>query len=228
MLAFRSAGSVEHAIIEYNGTQINAVIDQDGTKWVAMRPIVAGIGMNLEGQRQKLQNDPKFSCLDIRATGSDGKKYKMLCLPFDELAAWLAGINVNKVHKPDVKAKVLLYQRECVEVLNNYWTKGAAINPRVSQETTPATVEQANDLAAAVMIRAMKTLLAEILPEGKGIVRVLVPNLEISRHALSRGRYLSFSRLQVLGSIIGTTIRAHIDFCRCPRWSKSTWLKTIL
>jgi hypothetical protein len=57
--------------------------------------------------------------------GPDSKRYRMLCLPLDQLSGWLFTINPHKV-KPEIRPKLLLYQRECVKTLDECWRQGEA------------------------------------------------------------------------------------------------------
>jgi hypothetical protein len=53
-----------------------------------------------------------------------------ICLPLKYLPLWLAGIQAKRVH-PDIRARLLVYQEECVEVLARYFLgDGVAVNPQ--------------------------------------------------------------------------------------------------
>lgn len=60
----------------------------------------------------------------------------MACLAFRKFAAWLSGIQPNKV-KPEIREKVIRYQEECDDVLYEYWTKGLVTNPRKVKKSLP-------------------------------------------------------------------------------------------
>lgn len=61
----------------------------------------------------------------------DGKKREMLCLPLDYLNGWLFGVDAKRV-KPEIRERLLTYQRECFRVLNDHFNR-----PR-EQLTVPA------------------------------------------------------------------------------------------
>jgi P22_AR N-terminal domain len=93
------------------------IIEKEGEKYVAMRPIVEGIGLSWSSQCQKLvSNGHKFNCVVINTVASDGKQHKMLCIPIKKLNGYLFSINPEKVHE-DIKDKVILYQEECFVAL---------------------------------------------------------------------------------------------------------------
>lgn len=58
------------------------VVERNGRRWVAMKPICDAIGVDWEGQRQRIKRDPILSSVacTIKATGADGKQYEMLFL----------------------------------------------------------------------------------------------------------------------------------------------------
>ncbi|MDW2770136.1 phage antirepressor N-terminal domain-containing protein, partial [Acinetobacter baumannii] len=74
----------------------------------------------------------------------------MTCLPVRKLAAWLYSIHANKV-RPELRETVIMYQNECDDVLWDYWTKGQAINNRLT-----ITPEQQHALHEIVDRRAGK------------------------------------------------------------------------
>ena len=77
-----------------------AVIEKDGGAYVAMKPIVEGIGLEWSSQRTKLANNKgKFSYVDINTTGKDSKQYQMLCIPLKKLNGYLFSINPEKVRE---------------------------------------------------------------------------------------------------------------------------------
>lgn len=101
------------------------LIDHNERPFVAMRPIVEGMGMDWAGQQRKLK-DRFASTVDILSTvADDGRKRAMLCLPLQQLPAWLNTIHPEKVAAP-IRDNIRRYQRECDEVLWQYWTTGEA------------------------------------------------------------------------------------------------------
>lgn len=101
---------------EFRGDQLIVVQDGSGKYLVALRPICVALGLHLQAQQEKLKGDTRFSCTVIRSTGTDGKRYEMMCIPLAELNGWLYGINPNRV-SASVRDKLIAYQRECTEVL---------------------------------------------------------------------------------------------------------------
>ncbi|UTH72237.1 phage antirepressor N-terminal domain-containing protein [Chromobacterium sp. IIBBL 290-4] len=119
-----SKSIVVHA--EFAGVQLEGVIS-DGVAYVAMLPIVEGMGLSWARQYRKLMSDPVLCSIvaQMAMVGADGKQRQMLCLPAEYLQGWLFKVNPDKV-KAGVRDKVIHYQRECFRVLNQAFTQGQA------------------------------------------------------------------------------------------------------
>jgi P22_AR N-terminal domain len=85
--------------IEFYGSRIYTV-EKDGEHYVAMKPICEGIGIDWEGQRQRIMRHPvlKSTACMIKAVAEDGKKRELLMLPIEMLHGWLFLIDSNKVN----------------------------------------------------------------------------------------------------------------------------------
>lgn len=105
-----------------NNTEIFAINSDSGEILVPIRPICEAIGIDPEGQRRKISEDEDLnSVADLRsATGTDGKQYKMLCLPLIYVYGWLFTINPKNV-APEARESVRKYRMECYEALYNHF-----------------------------------------------------------------------------------------------------------
>ncbi len=120
-------------------TQINVpfhsadlvIIEFNNQPFTAIRPIVEGMGLTWQSQYEKLKQRFSSVITEIVTTGKDGKQYNMVCLPVRKLFGWLMTISPNKVN-PEIRDTVIMYQQECDDVLWEYWTKGQAINQRLT------------------------------------------------------------------------------------------------
>ena len=122
-------------LVNFYGDEILCITDDAGTVWIAVRRMCENMGLSRQGQQVKIMGDPKFVWHDIVLHDASGRKQEMFCLRLDHVEGWLMSINANRV-KAGVREKLISYQRECMQVLNDYWTKGQAINPR-AEETLP-------------------------------------------------------------------------------------------
>ena len=97
------------------------LIDADGKPYVAMRPIVDGMGIDWKTQERKLKSRFASTVVIMPTVALDGKQREMLCLPLDKLTTWLLTINPRKVN-PTIRANVERYQAESEAALWRYWT----------------------------------------------------------------------------------------------------------
>jgi hypothetical protein len=111
--------------VPFHGQSLLATLVND-VPYVALKPICENIGVDWEGQRQKINRHPvlkQVACM-IKATslGQDGKSYfvETLMLPVKFLNGWLFGIDSNRV-KPEIRDRLIAYQTECFEVLANHF-----------------------------------------------------------------------------------------------------------
>lgn len=119
-------------VVPFNGQTLTAAII-DKTAHVALKPICENLGLQWHGQTERIKRHPVLNQV-IRKTrttclGKDGKSYniQMLMLPIDYLNGWLFGVDVNRV-KPDIKEKLIKYQRECFNVLAEHFMLPRPVN----------------------------------------------------------------------------------------------------
>ncbi|TRC46145.1 phage antirepressor N-terminal domain-containing protein, partial [Mannheimia haemolytica] len=97
-----------------------------------------------DGQRQRIQRDEVLSMgtviITVPTTSGD---QQMICLPIEYLNGWLFGIDVNRC-KPEIRATLIKYKKECYQALHDYWFKGKAersqiapiVEPKIPMELT--------------------------------------------------------------------------------------------
>jgi len=86
--------------------------------YIAIRPITDFLGLEWSSQRLRVLRDEvmKEESKLITTTGADGRQREMFSLPLEYLPGFLFGINASRV-KPELKEKVIRYQRECFRIL---------------------------------------------------------------------------------------------------------------
>lgn len=99
------------------------IIIENGEKRIAVKPICDALGIAFEPQFKKLKSDPILSSVItlMVTTGSDGKQYEMVTIPFKFVFGWLFTIDSRKV-KPEAQEFVLKYQREVYDILYDHFT----------------------------------------------------------------------------------------------------------
>ena len=118
------------------------LIDADGKPYVAMRPIVDGMGIDWKTQERKLKSRFASTVVIMPTVALDGKQREMLCLPLEKLPAWLLSIDPRKV-APTIRANVERYQAESEAALWNYWTTGIAQQDEIRREMAELAADEA-------------------------------------------------------------------------------------
>lgn len=133
--------------IDFNGQSL-ITTEINGIHYTAIKPIAENIGLAWHGQLERIKRDEVLSeGIRIIRTPSKGGEQDTLCLPIDYLNGWLFGVDAKRV-KPQIKATLIKYQKECYKALHDYWHTGAAVNPRAIGDM-PSSVKDRNGLVKA-------------------------------------------------------------------------------
>lgn len=71
--------------IKFEGGKLEA-IRRGEQRWVCIKPLCEALGLDYSGQQQRLKRLPWAVVGIMPATGADGKRYQMTCIPADQLA----------------------------------------------------------------------------------------------------------------------------------------------
>lgn len=108
--------------VEFHGNPILTFNDGQTIR-VAMKPVCEGIGLQWEAQLKRIKRHSILAeGMSIMDIPSEGGIQLAVTLPLDMLNGWLFGVEPNKV-RPEIKDKLIEYQRECFTVLHDYWAK---------------------------------------------------------------------------------------------------------
>lgn len=128
---------IEQKTVVFYEDEITAVVvESDGARvvYVPLRPICDYLGLDWSGQRQRINRDPVLADVvmsvgitttDIEVSSKRPRTSEVLAIPLDFLNGWLFGVNANRV-KPEVREKVITYQRECYQALARHFTAVSA------------------------------------------------------------------------------------------------------
>lgn len=155
------------ATIPFHGQKVQSV-EIDGTPYVVFRSIVESIGLGYGSQTQKLRGKSWATVTNIVTVGADGKNRVMTCVDLRTLSMWLATIDENRVKK-EARPLVVAYQQEIADVIEAYWTKGGAVNPRATREQLDglqSTILHAR--GQAEVLNLLKGIVSEKYLEAKG------------------------------------------------------------
>jgi hypothetical protein len=129
--------------VPFYGNEI-VVIEKNGEKFVAMKPIIEALGLNWKSQHKLIQRDPVLSTMVVTETvaSKDGFKREMTCLALDCLNGWLFKVPASR-YTGKKQAAIIRYQKECYQALHDYFHKGATINPLAGAEKIVELFEKA-------------------------------------------------------------------------------------
>lgn len=130
---------------------------------IIFKPLCEAIGIDESRQRVKLQ-EAEWAVTGVTpATGADGKTYQMFSLHKDSVPMWLATIQTSRLKNEQAKQTLIAYQKEAAKALNDYFTKGAAINEGLLSQLE---IEKHKESALQLQCRAQ----VETLQAAKGLI----------------------------------------------------------
>ena len=125
-----AAAGVTPATVDFHGHALTVITGPAGEQLVAMKPICEAIGLDWDGQRQRIKRHKVLSrgAVMITAPSASGDQ-EHTCLPLKMLNGWLFSVDAARV-RPEIRDTLIQYQSECFDVLAAYWQQGEAVNPR--------------------------------------------------------------------------------------------------
>jgi hypothetical protein len=147
-------------------------VEQNGSVYVAMKPIVEGIGLDWRSQHQKISSSKRYGDITIPFETAGGKQ-DMIFLPMKKLNGWLFSINADKCH-PDIRQKVKTYQEECFQVLYEYFHNGGAVNRNINQDQLADLLQAVASTTAHAVSEAMGNKILEIARQVKNFEKVVI------------------------------------------------------
>lgn len=142
--------------------EIHGIRGEDGERWVALRRACDALGIDAEGQRQKVLRLDWARTLTVKARDASGREQELFCLHADSVPMWLATL-VPSLLAPEVQDKVRYWQKGAAKALAD-WAYGRTI-------AAPETREQ---LVARALIAA-----TEALAEKDLQIAALQPKAEV-------------------------------------------------
>lgn len=126
--------------IEFRGDTLFAVERDDGV-FVAVKPISDQLGLDWSGQHQRIKRTPALlEGMGVIPIPSVGGAQETVCLRLNLINGWLFTIDSARV-KPELRERVLAYQRECYDVLADHF-----LGPRAAAQPIrrPDPIEDSN------------------------------------------------------------------------------------
>lgn len=152
-------------IVTVLGKKLITAMDIDsGVVFVAMKPLIEGMGLDWSGQRKKIVGDNRYRHMSIPYDTSSGVQ-EMLSLATDHLPAFLYSINPNKIRE-DLRDKIIAFQSETFAVINSYWRE-KRVSERLSSKPLDDKVLAERDRLKDELLQAQRDLIIE-LQRAKG------------------------------------------------------------
>ena len=119
--------------IPFRDTSVLA-LDVDGKPFVVLKPAIEALGLTYAAQYRKLSGR-SWACVAQRAMQLPGDTQVRTVTTVDvrTFLMLLATVNENNVAE-DKRPLLVAYQSEVADVIEAYWTKGAVINPRATED----------------------------------------------------------------------------------------------
>lgn len=136
--------------VPFNGSMMIAQRFDDGEIYTALKPICENIGIDFNGQKQRLERTPWATMCVMHTVAADGKNRDMTAISCKTLTMWLATIDTNRLSDEQARHNVTVYQQEAAEALDKYFNEGGAI--RVSD------ADSDEDIMARAVLVAQKTI----------------------------------------------------------------------
>jgi hypothetical protein len=107
---------------ELKGAKFSA-IKENGAIWVPIAPLCAELKIDPSGQIERINRDEilREGARIIRVPFTSGGPQRLNCLPLRFLAYWLLGVSFKHITDDDIRANVLAFKREAVDVLFAYF-----------------------------------------------------------------------------------------------------------
>ena len=187
----RPSGSVGKSIVHvpFRGDTIDAVQDEQGV-WVGVRRVCDSFGLSSNGQIEKLKNKPWATGKIIVSVAEDGKTRELYCLHLDALPMWLGNIDTGRV-KPEVRDKLIAYQKEAARVLRDHFFGRQQPSPQPVDLNTVCTV-------VAMAVQSAMAPFSDIIRELVSMARNSNETTIGSRGAVQvRGALLDYAKAMV-------------------------------
>lgn len=136
--------------VPFHGNTMIAQRSDDGEIYTALKPICENIGIDFNGQKQRLERTPWATMCVMHTVAADGKTRDMTAISRKTLTMWLATIDTNRLSDEQARRNVVVYQQEAAEALDKYFNEGGAI--RVSD------ADSDEDILARAVLVAQKTI----------------------------------------------------------------------
>jgi hypothetical protein len=140
---------VQQATVIFAGAEITAVLAEDGYIYGALPHLCRALGLDADGQRERIEEQPALSKGLWQFPLAQGKQLMTTwCLRSDLVPYWLAVVSTRRM-KPEKRSRIDFYQEQVGDVLGRLF--GAAPGPSTEVMLSSQHPVYAEGLAVARM-----------------------------------------------------------------------------
>jgi hypothetical protein len=210
----KALAPLEQKQVVFYDDEITAVLVQIEGKegvYVPVRPICEFLGVSWTGQLRRINRDAVLAeeIRSVNVTFTEPNRTRqiaMQCLPLDYISGFLFGINPDRT-KPEIKDKLIRYQRECFKVLAEAFVEGRlTTDPSFDDLLQQANREvvEAYQIAQAIMKLARNQIMLEGRLDDHGHTLAdygrRLETIEADLH--QKDRYISESQAAQIGQAV--------------------------
>lgn len=118
--------------IPFHGDEL-LTLEVDGKPHIVLKHAIESIGLDYATQLQKLDGKSWATVGQSPTVASDGKVRPMRTCDVRTFLMLLATIDERRV-SASARPKLIAYQAEVADAIEQYWTEGGAINPRANED----------------------------------------------------------------------------------------------
>ncbi len=187
--------------VAFYGDDIPVAQTQDGTLYVALRPITDFLGLYFSAQRRRVLRDDVLAerMRSVLMTAADGRQREQLCLPLDLLPGWLFGVTPGQA-RPEIIDKLRRYRADCFRVL---WQAFAGESSALTT-TAPA---PSPDSLALEHIEHMALAIARMAREQRGFEQHVEVRFTTLETDIAEQRDALSGRLDQAAVVVGSLLR---------------------
>jgi phage antirepressor YoqD-like protein len=207
--------------------KVDAILDYQGKGWVAVKRMCEVLGIDGEGQRQRLDRASWACACMIKAHDNIGRLQEMYCLSVDSVPMWLATIDTKRCPE-EVRPKLEHFQKEAAKTLS-YWVQGKLKldlksrigTPELVIELSTQLIAYANELLTE---RAANKVLTEhneilkpkaqfydIVADSKSALSMQIVASVLNIRGMGRNNLFKFLRTLKILNNNNNPYRPHID-----------------
>lgn len=118
----------------FNGLPVLILTLGEGNMYMPIKQLAGHFVAKPDNQVTLVKSDARFNYIDIEIIQKEGQrqvKRLTACLPIEEIAAFIYGLNINKVY-PELRPNLLNFQRLTIQAIDNFWRKGIAFGEKAA------------------------------------------------------------------------------------------------